>query len=54
MMHIAHPASLAFGASARTAQMGVHCGPHYQLRPARDAKNTNSSHAGSTVKNPGG
>jgi hypothetical protein len=59
MMQIAHPASLAMlapvGASIRTAaQAEVHCGPHDQPGPARDAKNTNSSHAGSIVNNPGG
>jgi hypothetical protein len=59
MMHIAHavsPAMLApFGASAQTAdQAGVHCGVHYELGSARDAKNTNSGHAGSIVKNLGG
>ncbi len=61
MMHIAHavsPAVLApFGASAQADQAGVHCGAcgaHYELGSARDAKNTDSSHAGSIVKNLGG
>jgi hypothetical protein len=59
MMHIAHAASLAvlapFGASAQAAdQGGVHCGAHYGLGSARDANNTDGSHAGSIVKNPGG
>jgi hypothetical protein len=59
MMHIAHavsPAMLApFGPSAQTAdRAGVHCGAHYELGSARDAKNTNSGHADSIVKNPGG
>jgi hypothetical protein len=35
-------------------QAGVHCGAHYELGSARDAKNTNSCHAGSIVKNLGG
>jgi hypothetical protein len=44
-----------FGASAQAAdQGGVHCGAHYGLGSARDANNTDSSHAGSIVKNPGG
>jgi hypothetical protein len=59
MMHIAHAVSLAmlapFGAGAQLAdQAGVHCGAHYELGSARDAKNTNSCHAGSIVKNLGG
>jgi hypothetical protein len=58
MMHVAHavsPAMLApFGASAQADQAGVHCGAHYELGWARDAKNANSSHAGSIVKNLGG
>ena len=59
MKCIALAASLAllapFGASAQVAdQAVVHCGAHYELGSARDAKNTNSSHAGSIVKNLGG